>query len=575
VVVNATTTFTVIGDGIDPLGNHITYPAFTGERMQVTVNAINPNTTTTITASEDTIVKGGQVVLTVTESNTGDVQLTSPSVVLSAPPSTTLTKTSPSYVSGDTDGDGILDVGETWTWSLSSGALNSTTIFAATGHGTDPLGNDITFPCYPNERAYVSVIVIEPSTYIEIASCTNAIYAGETISLTITDINNSDVPLTSPSVLVTNNPVLAPLPLTLTKSSPSYVSGDTNSNGIFDAGETWTWTVTGVVLNATTTFTAIGDGIDPLGNHITYPAYTGERAQVTVSVINPNTTVTITASAPKIVKGGHVTLTVTERNTGDVPLTNPNVVLGAPLSTTLTKTSPSYVSGDNDGDGILDVGENWTWSLSSGTLNSTTVIAATGHGTDSKGNDITFPCYPNERAYVPVIVINPNSLISITSCYTSVQAGDRIPLVVTVQNPGNVPLTNVHVSVSPIVGDLPASPTGGDTNGNGILDVGETWWWIIPNVQVNATTTFIVTSHETDPLQNDVLQSASFSVIVSGSQIIPGDANLDGSVNMADVTKVLRIILGLDPVTPGADANQDGQINMADVTKIQMIILGI
>jgi len=125
------------------------------------------------------------------------------------------------------------------------------------------------------------------------------------------------------------------------------------------------------------------------------------------------------------------------------------------------------------------------------------------------------------------------------------------------------------------VGDLPASPTGGDTNGNGILDVGETWWWIIPNVQVNATTTFIVTSHETDPLQNDVLQSASFSVIVSGSQIIPGDANLDGSVNMADVTKVLRIILGLDPVTPGADANQDGQINMADVTKIQMIILGI
>jgi hypothetical protein len=44
---------------------------------------------------------------------------------------------------------------------------------------------------------------------------------------------------------------------------------------------------------------------------------------------------------------------------------------------------------------------------------------------------------------------------------------------------------------------------------------------------------------------------------------------------MADVTRVLREILGLDPITPGADANQDGQTNMGDVTKIQKIILGI
>ena len=56
---------------------------------------------------------------------------------------------------------------------------------------------------------------------------------------------------------------------------------------------------------------------------------------------------------------------------------------------------------------------------------------------------------------------------------------------------------------------------------------------------------------------------------------IPGDANGDGVVNMADVTKVQRIILGLDPPTIGADANMDGVINMGDVTKIMMIILGL
>ena len=54
-----------------------------------------------------------------------------------------------------------------------------------------------------------------------------------------------------------------------------------------------------------------------------------------------------------------------------------------------------------------------------------------------------------------------------------------------------------------------------------------------------------------------------------------GDANGDSVVNMADVIKVERIILTLDPPTACADANQDGIINMADVTRIERIILGI
>jgi alpha-tubulin suppressor-like RCC1 family protein/Tol biopolymer transport system component len=55
----------------------------------------------------------------------------------------------------------------------------------------------------------------------------------------------------------------------------------------------------------------------------------------------------------------------------------------------------------------------------------------------------------------------------------------------------------------------------------------------------------------------------------------PGDANGDGLVTMGDVTKVERIILGLDPPTAGADANGDGVITMGDVTKIERIILGL
>ncbi|MBI2860286.1 MAG: hypothetical protein HYX91_02115 [Chloroflexi bacterium] len=57
--------------------------------------------------------------------------------------------------------------------------------------------------------------------------------------------------------------------------------------------------------------------------------------------------------------------------------------------------------------------------------------------------------------------------------------------------------------------------------------------------------------------------------------ILPGDANGDGKVNSIDITKVERIIVGLDDATPGADANQDGKINAVDVTKVERIIAGL
>jgi PKD repeat protein len=53
-----------------------------------------------------------------------------------------------------------------------------------------------------------------------------------------------------------------------------------------------------------------------------------------------------------------------------------------------------------------------------------------------------------------------------------------------------------------------------------------------------------------------------------------GDANQDGNINSLDVTKVKRIIVGLDSPTPGADANGDGNVNALDITRIELIIAG-
>lgn len=66
--------------------------------------------------------------------------------------------------------------------------------------------------------------------------------------------------------------------------------------------------------------------------------------------------------------------------------------------------------------------------------------------------------------------------------------------------------------------------------------------------------------------------SRTFSIQIS---LEPGDANGDGAVDTADITKVERIIVGLDGSTSGADANSDGAVNSADVTTIERRIAGL
>jgi len=59
---------------------------------------------------------------------------------------------------------------------------------------------------------------------------------------------------------------------------------------------------------------------------------------------------------------------------------------------------------------------------------------------------------------------------------------------------------------------------------------------------------------------------------VNVTSVLPRDANGDGGINTLDITKVERIITGLDAETPGADANQDGNVNALDITKTERII---
>jgi parallel beta-helix repeat protein len=61
---------------------------------------------------------------------------------------------------------------------------------------------------------------------------------------------------------------------------------------------------------------------------------------------------------------------------------------------------------------------------------------------------------------------------------------------------------------------------------------------------------------------------------VSAITSIKGDVNLDNTVDVLDVQKLVNIILGQDIPTSPADVNQDGAIDVLDVQNVVNIILG-
>ena len=80
--------------------------------------------------------------------------------------------------------------------------------------------------------------------------------------------------------------------------------------------------------------------------------------------------------------------------------------------------------------------------------------------------------------------------------------------------------------------------------------------------------------------QSFTIPAGGYQVYVKGepqSDFIPGDVNNDGEVSVADVTKIIDIIIGaeVDEATmKRADVNKDNEISVADVTRVIDIIVG-
>jgi hypothetical protein len=138
----------------------------------------------------------------------------------------------------------------------------------------------------------------------------------------------------------------------------------------------------------------------------------------------PGTTVNvgITSAGALPSTGGSITLTVSEANSGQLPLTNVSVAvtsgLGAPWNAfNLTAAGPNpagtVFAGDAGTLGVLDIGETWTWTMTvpipanPGPVVQTYTFVATGSGTAPDGTVVTFPDFPLERGSATVQVPPP------------------------------------------------------------------------------------------------------------------------------------------------------------------------
>ncbi|MCR5043867.1 MAG: hypothetical protein K6A93_07035 [Bacteroidaceae bacterium] len=68
----------------------------------------------------------------------------------------------------------------------------------------------------------------------------------------------------------------------------------------------------------------------------------------------------------------------------------------------------------------------------------------------------------------------------------------------------------------------------------------------------------------------------NFNIVVSGLDVVLGDANNDGKLTIADYTAIAHYILGKVPENfneKAADVNGDGQINMADYIGVAHLLL--
>jgi len=353
--------------------------------------------------------------------------------------------------------------------------------------------------------------------------------AGELISYTLAVSNPGEVALTG---IVITDPYADAGSIQAVLSGGFNV-GDADQDNQLDLTETWQYTATHTVTQAEIDSNGGGDG--ELENTATVNTDQGVTDDDDASVpIDQNPALNVTKAVTSITggqgldgltgadsDGDVINYAITVQNTGNVTLTGLTVTdPNADPGSIQEVLSGGFNTGDADTDGVFDVGETWNFTAT----HTVTQAELDGQGIDNAGvidgdgdDDNTVTADSNETgpdtadAFAPLIynpLIDLEKYVAVDSTDgtdgTFVDADDALGpqnvnlgadvwFKVTVQNTGNVTLTDIDISDVNQTGggsvnfDLMQdgaltvdavsnhSATIGGDDGDGVLDVGETW----------------------------------------------------------------------------------------------------
>ena len=286
---------------------------------------------------------------------------------------------------------------------------------------------------------------------------------------------------------------------------------------------------------------------------------TDDYDEISVLIVsNPNTLATITADPVVGVAPYPSTLTITEKNTGDDPLTNVYVQLidlaGPTLLDTLTDPPDSGDPVTPGTQGVLDVGETWTW-IYPVTVTGPITYEVRGFGTDPLGEEVTYPTYPDEKDVVDLDAITPAiEIIKDGPDYGKSEGpwgdGDVIQYSAVINNIGTEDLVIVSID--------------DDVFGNiAVLD----GYPLVAGDSVLVSYGYMPQPTDPDPLVNVVTVVASYDVGGVTGTVTDDD---DHSVDLVHPDFTVDKICLNDPVPEGEDAQFE--ITITNIGDIPLII---
>jgi hypothetical protein len=318
-----------------------------------------------------------------------------------------------------------------------------------------------------NYFGYLSAINIEKATNGDDADTGTGpmVHVGDPVTWTFVVTNPGNVPL-SDIGLVDDRGV-----------EPIFMGGDTNSDLLLDPDETWTYEVSGTAVEGQYESSATVTGRDLFIDDVSHSDsshYLGIVSKIAIEKAT-NGQDADTPPGPTIESGESVVWTYVVSNPGTVPLAGVTVTDDQGLV-------PVYVDGDTNGDDLLDPGETWTYEASGAAVAGQYANVATATGADPLDLvvEATDPSHYSGFGAGIDVENATNGFDADTPPGVEVLVGDPVTWTYVVGNTGDVALSSITlVALSSITlvddqGEVPVF-TGGDTNGDGVLDPDEVW----------------------------------------------------------------------------------------------------